>query len=75
MDLQEPYIIVERPIDDNPYNYRAFKGYVLNMRYNLGNLKGYTEIESETLWVNGFDGITDEEAEMLKSITSSGFYL
>lgn len=75
MDSQEPYIIVERPIDDNPYNYRAFKGYVLNMRYNLGNLKGYTEIESETLWVDKFDGITEEEAEMLRDITGSGFYL
>ena len=75
MDKQKPYIIIERPIDCNPYNYRGFKGYVLNMRYNLGNLKGYTELEAETLWLNGFDGITDEEAEMLKSITSSGFYL
>ena len=75
MDSQEPYIIIERPIDDNPYNYRAFKGYVLNMRYRLSELHGYTEIEPETLWLNDFNGITEEEAEMLKQITGTGFYL
>lgn len=76
MDSQEPYIIIERPIDDNPYNYRGFKGYVLNMRYKLSELHGYTEIEPETLWLDKyFDGITEEEADMLKQITGSGFYL
>ena len=75
MGVQYPYIILERPVTANPYNYRAFKGYVLNMHYNLGDLSGYTEIEGETLWIDGFDGITESEAEMLKQITSSGFYL
>ena len=75
MDTQKPYLIIERPIEDNPYNYKGFKGKVLNMRYNLGQLNGYTEIESDTLWLNGFDGITDEEAQMLKDITANGFYL
>lgn len=75
MGVQYPYIIIERPVTANPYNYRAFKGQVLNMRYKLGNLSGYTEIESDTLRINGFEGITQGEAEMLKEITGSGFYL
>jgi hypothetical protein len=75
MGVQYPYIILERPVTANPLNYRAFKGQVLNMHYKLANLKGYTEIEADTLWIDGFNGITESESQMLKQITSSGFYL
>lgn len=75
MDTQYPYIILERPINNIPYHYNTFKGYALNMWYTLGNLKGYTEIEADTLWVNGMNGILEEEANMLKSICASGFIL
>ena len=75
MDNQRPYIIIERPISSLPYNYRGFKGYTLNQRRRLGSLKGYTEIEEGTLWTDSFNGISEEEAEMLKQITATGFYL
>ena len=75
LDAQKPYIIIQRPLDDNPENYKGFKGYVANIRLELGQLSGYTEIVPESLWVNDFNGITEEEAEMLKNITSTGFYL
>lgn len=75
MDNQKPYLILERPINNLPYNYRGFKGYTLNQRRRLGSLKGYTEIEEGTLWTDSFNGISKEEAEMLKQITATGFYL
>jgi hypothetical protein len=75
MGIQTPYIILERPITSNPKNYQEFKGFTLNMRYKLGNLKGYTEIEGGTLKTNDLDGITDQEAEMLKTICEQGFIL
>lgn len=75
MDNQKPYLILERPINNLPYNYRGFKGYTLNQRRRLGSLKGYTEIEEGTLWTDSFNGISEEEADMLKQITTTGFYL
>lgn len=75
MGIQKPYFILERPINAIPYNYRGFKGYTLNMRRRIGTLKGYTEIENDTMWVDSFNGISEEEADMLKDIISTGFYL
>lgn len=75
IDSQTPYLIIERPLDDNPYNYRHYKGFVVNMRFNLSQLHGYVEIESDTLILNGFNGLTEEEAQMIRDITASGIYL
>lgn len=71
----KPYFILSRPVPSVPYNFKGFEGYKSNIRYNLGQLRGYTEIDAGTLWTDGFDGITSEELEMLKEITSTGFYL
>ena len=75
MGQQGIYMYLTRPNPAIPVNYKAFKGYSTNQRYNLGDLQGYTEIESETLWINKFNGITESEADMLKEICGSGFYL
>ena len=75
MGQQGIYMYLTRPNPAIPVNYKAFKGYSTNQRYNLGDLQGYTEIESETLWINKFNGITESEAELLKSICESGIYL
>lgn len=74
MDNQKPYIILERPINNNPYNFRGFKGYTLNAHMNLSHVKGYTEIDEDCLWVDNFNGISKDESELLKSILQSGVY-
>jgi hypothetical protein len=75
MSGQEAFIVIERPIMQVPYNFGAFEGWTSNIYEKLSNLKGYTEIDAGTLWIDGFDGITSDEMDMLKQITSSGFYL
>lgn len=79
MGQQEIRIYVTRPNPAIPANYKAYKGYQSNKYYKLGNLSGYTEIDPETFWVgtksNPADGITEEEAEMLRADLASGFYL
>lgn len=75
MNNKKPYLILERPIQSVPSNWGSFEGYMSNVRQKIGKLKGYTEIDAGTLWADGFDGITSDEMDMLKQITSSGFYL
>lgn len=75
MNNKKPYLILERPIQSVPTGWGSFEGYMSNVRQKVGKLKGYTEIDAGTLWADGFDGITSDEMDMLKQITSSGFYL
>ena len=79
MGQQEIRIYITRPNPAIPTNYKSYKGYQSNKFYRLGDLSGYTEIDPETFWVgtktNPADGITEEEAEMLKNDLASGFYL
>lgn len=75
MDEQRPYIILERPINNNPKRFGEYNGYMSNIYVNLSTVEGYTEILPDTLWTQNFDGILEEEAEMLKQICSDGIYL
>lgn len=79
MGQQGIYMYLTRPNPAIPVNYKAFKGYQSNKYYKLGDLSGYTEIDPESFWVgtktNPADGITEEEAEMLRADLASGFYL
>ena len=75
MNNKKPYLILERPIQSVPSGWGSFEGYMSNTKQKIGKLQGYTEIDAGTLWVDGFDGITSDEMDMLKQITSSGFYL
>lgn len=70
----KPYFILSRPIPSVPYNFKGFEGYTSNIRYNIGQLKGYTEIDAGTLWTDVLP-CTSEEAEELKSLFNSGVYL
>lgn len=79
MGQQEIRIYITRPNPAIPTNYKSYKGYQSNKFYKLGDLSGYTEIDPETFWVgtktNPTDGITEEEAKMLRADLASGFYL
>lgn len=46
LGLRTPYIIIERPRQSLAKDYATFRGYPSNITETLGNLKGYTEVES-----------------------------
>lgn len=74
MDNQKPYFMIERPINNNPHNFKGWKGYTSNLRMKLSMIKGYTEIDDNCMWVDNFDGISKDEADKLKSVLASGVY-
>lgn len=75
MGQQDIYVYITRPNPAIPINYKGFKGYTKNQRYVIGQLHGYTEVEEDSIWFDGIDGITEDEALLLKEIFSSGVYL
>lgn len=74
MSGQEAFIMIERPIMQVPYNFGAFEGWTSNIYEKVSNLKGYTELDPDTLWTDDIP-CTNEEAEELKSLFNSGVYL
>ena len=80
MAQQKISLFITRPILAEPTDFNAYKGYTSNIYRKIGDVKGYIEIDESTLWIGtksipqGFDGITEEEAEMLRNICNSGFY-
>ena len=46
LGIRTPYIIIERPRQSLAKDYATFRGYPSNITETLGNLKGYTEVES-----------------------------
>ena len=77
MGKQYPYLILSRPIQNMPYNYKGFEGYTSNIRYKVKDLigKGYTEIDQNTIWTDNFGHATAEECDMIKDIMNGGVYL
>lgn len=65
-----PYIIIHRPKQSLPDNFRAFKGYPSNISAQLGSLQGYTEVEY--IHLTGIDGATDTELDEIESLLKSG---
>ena len=75
MDNQHPYLILERPITNVPLNFGKYEGYTSNMTMKIANLRGYTEIDTDDIFIDYFNGITEEEFEELKDILNGGIYL
>ena len=75
MDNQHPYLILERPITNIPLNYGKYEGYTTNITYKISALKGYTEIDTEDIYIDYFNGITNEEFNELKGLLNGGIYL
>lgn len=67
-----PYVIIHRPIQSLPSNFKGFKGYMSNITMSLGSLNGYTEVDYIHL-----DGInaTEQEKNELDRILHSGFII
>lgn len=77
MGKQYPYLILTRPIQNMPVNYKGFEGFTSNIRVKVANLigKGYTEIDNDTIWTDNFGHATKEECNMIKEIMNGGVYL
>lgn len=71
---QKPFVILQRPINHIPTNFEKFEGWTSNMRRRIGSLKGYTEIDSNTLWTDNMT-CTQEEADEIRDLFNSGVYL
>lgn len=69
MSYQKPYIIINRPRMSVPDKLNKFVGNTLNVTMNLGNLKGFTQVELIHL-----DGIpcTDNERNELETLLKGG---
>lgn len=75
MGKQYPYLILQRPIQNMPVNFKGFEGFTSNIRERVSNLSGYTEIDPDTIWTDNFGHATDEETQMIKDIMNGGVYL
>lgn len=73
--IQYPYIILQRPLNKPPQNFASYKGWTSNMYKKVSSLKGYTEIDPNTIWTDNFAHATDEETQMIKDIMNGGVYL
>ena len=74
MNNKKPYLILERPIQSVPTNWGGFEGYMSNNRAKIANLKGYTEIDPNTIWTDNIH-CTEKEAAELKEMFNGGVYL
>lgn len=84
LGFQKPYLLLERSNvaiagyklgSDNKSSFGGFQGWKCNIIKPLGQFHGYTEISQNCLWVDKIDGITEEEAQMLRDDFANGVYL
>lgn len=68
-----PYIVLRRPIQSMPKNFKNIKGYQSNITATLGTLKGYTEVDYVHL--TGFDMATDAELQEIEKLLKTGVIL
>lgn len=73
MDVQFPYLIITRPKIAIPETFGKEHGFVSNISARIGDLKGYTEIESARL--EGFTGASENELKAIERILTSGFII
>lgn len=71
MDIQYPYLIIQRPNQALPENYKHYVGYPSHMLADVQSCRGYTVFEQIEL-----SGIpcTDDELAEINDILKGGFY-
>ena len=84
LGFQKPYLLLERTNvaiagyklgSSNKSSFGGFQGWKCNIIKPLGQFHGYTEISQDCLWVDKINGITEEEAQILKDDFANGVYL
>lgn len=71
-DLGEfkPYVVIHRPIQSMPKDFKQIKGYQSNITALLSSLTGYTEVDF--IHLTGIDGATDTELKEIESLLKEG---
>lgn len=69
MGIKQPYIIIERPLQQMPSNYSNFIGVPLNMTKKLNQLSGFTVVSQVFM---GSTQATDEEIKMINNLLRQG---
>ena len=72
MDTQKPYLIITRPIQSVPEDQNKYTGYPSNVTCILGDLSGYTEVE--TIRLQNISA-TGAELDELEALLKSGVIL
>lgn len=72
MGYKKPYLVVNRKIPDDAYNYGHYYGLPANKTTTLSTCSGYTRVKDVDL--SGIDA-TDYEKEQLASILKNGIYV
>lgn len=72
LGAKKPYLIIERPQQSIPADYKTFNGYPSNITAYLSTIKGYTEVE--TIISNNLT-CTDEEQTEIIDLLKTGVYL
>ena len=73
LGTMKPYVIVELPVSSIPKNYYQLNGNVSNLYTTIGNLNGFSVLESFNL--NTITRATNSEKSEIESILRSGFYV
>lgn len=69
MTIRKPYLVLRRPIQSLPDNFKHYKGYVSNITAQLSTLNGYTEVGFCNLSV---PSATDTELMEIRALLTSG---
>lgn len=72
MGIKQPYIIIERPLQQMPYNYPNYIGIPLNMTKTLSQVSGFTVVSDIFM---ASSQATDEEIKMITSKLKQGVVL
>lgn len=65
-----PYIVVHRPKQSMPQNFKGIKGYQSNITSILGYCQGYTEVDY--IHLTGISGATDTELQEIERLLKEG---
>jgi hypothetical protein len=72
MGIQKPYLIITRPVQSVPETLNEITGYPSNITATLGDLSGYTEID--TIHLSGIPA-TSEEMTEIEELLKGGVFI
>ena len=65
-----PYIVIHRPVQSMPADFKTIKGYQSNITATLSQLTGYTEVDY--IHLDGISGATDSELNEIERLLKDG---
>lgn len=72
LGIKTPYLIITRPVQSLPQDFNSYRGYPSNITSLLGDLTGYTEVD--TVYMKGITA-TQDEIQMIESSLKGGVIL